>query len=101
VSIHTASSANEPTTSLNEAKVDLGRGIEGDRYFKEKGCYSDRKGPHREVTLIEIEAIEAIKRNNGIELRPGDVRRNIVTRGVPLNHLVDREFRVGEVTLRH
>jgi MOSC domain-containing protein YiiM len=100
VSIHVASSANKPTIPLNEAKVVVGKGIEGDRYFHEKGFYSDRKGPHREVTLIEIEAIEALKRDNGIELRPGETRRNIVTRGVPLNHLVDREFRVGEVTLR-
>jgi MOSC domain-containing protein YiiM len=100
VSIHVASSANEPTVSLNEARLVIGKGIEGDRYFHEKGYYSDRKGAHREVTLIEIEAIEALKRENGIELRPGDVRRNIVTRGVPLNHLVGREFRVGEVILR-
>jgi MOSC domain-containing protein YiiM len=85
---------------LNEARLVIGRGIEGDRYFHEKGYYSERKGPHREITLIEIEAIEALKRDNGIELRPGDARRNIVTRGVPLNHLVDEEFRVGEVTLR-
>jgi MOSC domain-containing protein YiiM len=100
VSIHVASSANEPTVDLNEARLVIGRGIEGDRYFHEKGYYSERKGPHREITLIEIEAIEALKRDNGIELRPGDARRNIVTRGVPLNHLVDEEFRVGEVTLR-
>jgi MOSC domain-containing protein YiiM len=100
VSIHVASSANEPTVPINEANVVVGKGIEGDRYFHEKGFYSDRKGPHREVTLIEIEAIEALKRDNGIDLRPGETRRNIVTHGVPLNHLVDKEFRVGDVTLR-
>jgi MOSC domain-containing protein YiiM len=100
VSIHVASSANEPTVPINEANVVVGKGIEGDRYFHEKGFYSDRKGPHREVTLIEIEAIEALKRDSGIDLRPGETRRNIVTRGVPLNHLVDKEFRVGDVTLR-
>jgi MOSC domain-containing protein YiiM len=100
VSIHVASSANEPTVPINEANVVVGKGIEGDRYFHEKGVYSDRKGPHREVTLIEIEAIEALKRDNGIDLRPGETRRNIVTHGVPLNHLVDKEFRVGDVTLR-
>jgi MOSC domain-containing protein YiiM len=26
--------------------------------------------------------------------------RNIVTRGVPLNHLVEKEFKIGEVILR-
>jgi len=61
--------------------------------------YSKKFGPDREVTLIEIEAIEAMKRDLGIELDPGASRQNIVTRGVPLNHLVGRKFRVGEVTL--
>jgi MOSC domain-containing protein YiiM len=52
------------------------------------------------VTLIEIEAIEALQRDYRIEMDPGDSRRNIVTRGVPLNHLVGREFKIGAVTLR-
>ena len=33
-------------------------------------------------------------------LQPGQARRNLVTRGVPLNHLVGREFQVGEVVFR-
>lgn len=72
-----------------------GKGSEGDRYFLELGTYSDRPGPRREVTLIEIEALEAASRDYGVSLLPGESRRNIVTRGVYLNHLVDREFRVG------
>jgi MOSC domain-containing protein YiiM len=49
--------------------------------------------------LIEIEAIEALKREKDITLVPAASRRNLVTRGVPLNHLVGREFRVGPVRL--
>jgi MOSC domain-containing protein YiiM len=52
------------------------------------------------VTLIEIEAIEALGRDYDTDLAPGLSRRNIVTRGVALNHLVEREFKVGPVTLR-
>lgn len=33
-------------------------------------------------------------------LEPADTRRNLVTRGVRLNELVGRRFRVGEVTLK-
>jgi MOSC domain-containing protein YiiM len=77
-----------------------GKGLEGDRYFNQVGTYSNRPGTGREVTLIEIEAIEALKRDYDIGLRPGESRRNIVTRGVPLNHLLGREFKVGEVRLR-
>ncbi len=50
--------------------------------------------------LIEEETIEALRRDPNLELAPGETRRNVVTRGVPLNHLVGREFRVSEAVLR-
>lgn len=100
VSIHIAATAAGPTVPVKAARAVAGKGLEGDRYFHQAGTYSRKPGPDREVTLIEIEAIEALKRDQGIELNPGASRRNIVTRGVPLNHLVGREFRVGEVTLQ-
>ena len=99
-SIHIAPAASEPTVSVEHAHAVPGKGLEGDRYFKREGTYSDRHGPDREVTLIEIETIQALERDYKYELSPGDARRNIVTRNVPLNHLVGREFQVGEVTLR-
>ena len=37
---------------------------------------------------------------SGIDIKPGDARRNIVTTGVDLNALIGREFRIGEVRLR-
>lgn len=77
-----------------------GRGLDGDRYFNATGTYSKKSGAHREVTLIEIEAIEGLERDYGVKLDPQNSRRNIVTRGVPLNHLVGQEFHVGEVLLR-
>lgn len=100
VSIHIAAAAAGPAVSVNEVRAAPGKGLEGDRYFKQVGTYSNNPGSGRDVTLIEIEAIEALKRDHGIELAPGESRRNIVTRGVPLNHLVGQEFKVGEVTLR-
>ncbi|MBI3975527.1 MAG: MOSC domain-containing protein [Armatimonadetes bacterium] len=77
-----------------------GRGLEGDRYFAQAGTFSPKPAPDRDVTVIEVEAIEALARDHGITLAPGESRRNILTRGVALNHLVNREFRVGAVTLR-
>jgi MOSC domain-containing protein YiiM len=85
---------------VREVRAVAGKGLEGDRYFNHTGTYSKKLGSDREVTLIEIEAIEALKRDHRIELESGASRRNIVTRGVPLNHLVGQEFQVGEVTLR-
>jgi MOSC domain-containing protein YiiM len=71
-----------------------GRGLKGDRKFKEGN------EPGRQITLIEREALEGIEREYGIPLTPEEARRNVVTEGVPLNHLVGREFRVGSVRLR-
>lgn len=100
VSIHIADKPSVPMLSLQTAYLRIGKGIEGDRYFKKIGTYSSKPNPGREVTLIEVESIEAIKRDHAINLQPGDARRNIVTRGVALNYLVGKTFRVGEITLR-
>ncbi len=100
VSIHIAPSASQPTVAVDEVRAVPGKGLEGDRYFNRDGTYSDKHGPDREITLIEIETIEALAREHELELNTGDARRNIVTRSVPLNHLVGRDFRVGDLALR-
>src|SRR5437867_195223 len=100
VSIHIAPKAEDPMRSVQTVRAIAGKGLEGDRYFKASGTYSDRPGPAREITLIESEAIEAMARDNELVISPGEARRNVITRGVPLNHLVGREFVVGGVRLR-
>lgn len=76
-----------------------GHGVEGDRYANGIGYYSHRPHEDRQVTLIEIETLEALARDQRIDLAPAETRRNLVTRGVPLNHLVGRRFWVGEALL--
>lgn len=97
--IHIVREAARPLEAVPEVRAVPGRGLEGDRYFHRAGTYSNHPGSGREVTLIEAEAIEAVGRESGIALAPGASRRNITTRGVPLNHLVGRRFRVGDVLL--
>ncbi len=103
--IHIAPEASYEMEEISEARCVAGRGIEGDRYFAGLGTYSP-KPDVREVTLIEQEALDALNRNDpplqngGLSLAPGDHRRNLTVVGVPLNHLVGRRFRVGEVILR-
>lgn len=97
--IYIAPQAAGPIVSLPEAEAIAGRGLKGDRYFAGEGTYSNTPGTGRQVTLIEQEALAAAARDYGIELEPGQSRRNIETVGVPLNHLVGREFMVGEVRL--
>jgi MOSC domain-containing protein YiiM len=71
----------------------------GDRHFGRAENDPDAPRPDREITLVEVEAIEALADGYGVRLEPGEARRNIVTRGVALNHLVDRQFTVGKVAL--
>ena len=100
VSIHISERGEAPMNVVTQVRAVPGRGVEGDRYFTESGTYSDRPGAGRELTLVESEALEALERDYGVKLQPGESRRNVATRGVALNHLVGREFRVGAVTVR-
>ena len=86
-------------TQVHEVKALSGLGLEGDRYASEKGTFS-KKLPNNQVTLIEQESLEAAERDYKMELSAAESRRNILTAGIALNHLVGREFRVGEVRLR-
>jgi MOSC domain-containing protein YiiM len=99
VLIYVASQAAAPMESRQEVTAVAGRGIDGDRYFHGTGNWSKSPGAGREITLIEVEALEALVREKEIALAPGAARRNLVTRGVPLNHLVGSQFQVGAVRL--
>jgi len=99
LAIHIAPEAAAPMVALDAARLVEGIGIEGDRYATGKGTYSGKPHADRQVTLIEVETLEALRRDHGIELAPHETRRNLTTAGVPLNHLVGRRFRVGDVVL--
>ena len=86
--------------SVRSVRAVAGAGLEGDRYAGGKGTFSNQAATGREVTLIETEAIDALEREYDVEIDPAESRRNIVTSNLHLNHLVGREFTVGEVTLR-
>jgi len=98
-SIYIASAAQGPMQALAQVVAIPGEGLEGDRYALKLGTFYKPK-PDYELTLIEAEAIEALRRDYQVELAPGETRRNIVTRNVPLNHLVGREVAIGDVRIR-
>lgn len=76
-----------------------GVGLQGDRYANGSGTWSAPDRAHGQLTLIEAEALAAVTTEAGIAVDGADSRRNIVTSGVPLNHLVGRRFRVGKTIL--
>ena len=80
------------------AQLIEGVGVEGDRYALGTGKYSAFPDI-REVTLIEIETLIALKRDHDIDLAPEEHRRNLTTENTPLNHLVGKRFWVGETLL--
>ncbi|MCC6907899.1 MAG: hypothetical protein IT430_08180 [Phycisphaerales bacterium] len=94
-----------PMQSIAQVRAIAGQGLEGDRYGSKRGKFSGGENepvePEQQITLIEAEAIEGARHEYEIELAPIQARRNVLTRGVALNHLVGREFKVGnEVVLR-
>lgn len=72
-------------------------GVDGDRYRAETGTFST--SPRRvgqDITLIEAEALDELEAG-GVPISPEQARRNVVTRGIDLDALIGRHFRVGEV----
>jgi MOSC domain-containing protein YiiM len=82
-----------PPAPVERVRALAGRGLEGDRYFAPDG-HAD---PGRALTLIQLEALEAMAEEHGIRLAPGASRRQLQTRGIDLNALIGKRFRVGEV----
>ncbi len=62
-----------------------------------KGVVGDRYAEAGDITLIEAEALEAFTAETGIALSHEESRRQVLTRGIRLNDLVGKRFRVGEV----
>jgi hypothetical protein len=76
-----------------------GKGLLGDRYAAKTGTFTPRSPRLRgyDVTLIESEVLDQLTLADGSQLAAGESRRNLVTRGIDLNALVDREFSIGPV----
>jgi MOSC domain-containing protein YiiM len=92
--------AGDRALAVETARVVAGRGIVGDRYHEGTGTYSGWPGDGRDLTLIAAEALAALAEETGIALRADDTGRNVLTRGVDLDALVGRRFRIGEVLCR-
>lgn len=83
-----------PTAQKLRVTLVAGQGIAGDRYF------GRADEPGQNITLVEAEAIEAFQRAQGRPIDLAVTGRNVVTRGVHLNDLIGRRFRLGGALLR-
>ena len=77
-----------------------GCGIEGDRYCEGAGFWT-RFGDVCQVTLIEGEDLDYIEDELGIWVKNGEHRRNIITRGIRLDEMRRKRFRIGEAILEY
>jgi MOSC domain-containing protein YiiM len=84
--IHLGEPKRAPLRAVDSVRAVAGKGLEGDRKFHAQGAK-----PGQALTLVEAENVEAAG------LAPGATRRQVTTRGVRLDDLVGKRFRVGEV----
>jgi MOSC domain-containing protein YiiM len=84
--------------SVPQVRAFADRGLEGDRFFRQS--WSAAKRPDKAVSLIEEEVLEMAAAEHQIRIAGDKTRRNIITRGVPLIELLDREFIIGDVVMR-
>lgn len=99
LALYTAAKAGGTPQAMNQVRALAGRGLQGDRYADGGGTFSGHPG-RRDVTLVEIEAIDAFEQAYHLQIDPAELRRNIVTRGVRLNELIGVEFRIGGISVR-
>ena len=84
---------NQTISEVNSIKVLANQGIVGDRHFNE---FND---PYNQITLIESENIDYYNIKYGLNIPYKDFRRNIITKGINLNDLVGKRFKIGKVEL--
>ena len=91
-----AGEAEGQMESVQSAQALAGHGLRGDRYARGAGTFSDARGRGYDLTLVEAEALEELAAG-GVHLAPAEARRNLVVRGISLDGLIGKRFRVGEV----
>lgn len=84
---------------VEHAKAIANRGLEGDRYAAKAGTFTPANDTIRgyDLTLIEVEVLDTLTLPDGNRIVYAEARRNVVTRGIDLNALVGRRFRIGDV----
>jgi MOSC domain-containing protein YiiM len=84
-----------PMIEVRSLECVAGRGIRGDRYFDFKDDY---KG---QITFFSLEVFDELC--GALEVQgcsPALTRRNVVTRDVDLNELIDQDFEIQGVRFR-
>ena len=100
VKIFVAPAGGAAMQPVEEIHAVAGLGIEGDRYADRSGHWTEMDD-ECQVTLIEVECLEEIRAQTGVNIEDGEHRRNIVTRGIQLDSLLGKRFQVGTAILEY
>ena len=91
--IFVTSEHGELPVPVERVQAHAGRGLEGNRYYWADGDAP----PGRAVTLVAAEAMDAVASEGEVSIEPAATRRNVLTRGIDVNELVGKRFRIGDV----
>ena len=95
-----AKKASSPPILKKNINAVKNKGIEGDRYYFEKGKWSHKDKPHQQISLIEFENIQFVNEHFNKKFNYEDFRRNIITKNIRLNDLVGQNIIVGNAELK-
>ena len=84
-------SKGDKVREVDTVEAIKGKGLVNNRHFKEN---NEKKS---QITLIEIENINYYNKISKIKIPSINFRRNIVTSGIKLNKLLNKEFYIGKV----
>ena len=86
--------SGEEMQDIDSIEVLANKGIVNDRYFNENNDQDIQ------ITFIESENIDYVNEISSTSVPYIDFRRNIITKGIKLNELVDKEFLIGNVKIK-
>jgi len=84
---------NQEIIEVNEITLIADKGIVGDRHFRD---YND---PFNQLSVIESENIDEYNLKYKLNIPYLNFRRNIITKGIKLNDLVEKRIKIGSIEL--
>jgi Uncharacterized protein conserved in bacteria len=89
-----AANNNQPIIEVDSIEVLANKGIVGDRHFH------DFNDPYNQLSLIESENIDEYNIKFGLNIPYINFRRNVITKGIKLNGLIEKKLKIGNVELK-
>ena len=87
-------SKGDEVRAIDTVEAVKGKGLVNNRHFKEN---NEKKS---QITLIEIENINYYNKISKTLIPSINFRRNIITSGIRLNKLLNKEFYIGKVRVK-